>query len=474
MRSTPVKRLAFLLSLLLLVASAVADEGAVTVVFLDNRPGVVNASRTYDPATRTCVGGRYRVFTDLASAAKALDTAEVLYLRGGTYTRTPDVRGVRAHGSRVNYWTGAFAIGASGTPEKRKRVSAYRDETVVIQAKPGVSAYNPDPGDDSFRKSSHFYPQPAVSIGGNYLDVSGLKTFGQVVISGHHVTLARCDLGGGGPHMNQGQVVAINSNRPGGVHDVVVRNNHIHHSCWGESRANATALMCYNASFVVEHNRFTDNFGADIRIKDTGGQAGREIVIRYNVFGPSSIAPGGNTGTGGLNQDKQIDRIHIHHNLFLNKRVGACVDGPPPKKGMVIDHNTFVNCRTDLWGWTNAPVQAHHNLFYHAKQGARFTDLQADPLTKLDMDGNLYFATTGAEWRHRYRPRATTLDAWRAYAKCDATSVWKDPDFVNPAGKRPEDFKRKGIAPDLPDGTVCGAYETGKETLGPLPRANPR
>ena len=45
---------------------------------------------------------------------------------------------------------------------------------------------------------------------------------------------------------------------------------------------------------------YDDNFGADVRVKDTGGQEGRDIVIRYNYFGPTSMQPGGNVGVTTL------------------------------------------------------------------------------------------------------------------------------------------------------------------------------
>ncbi|HCO93581.1 MAG TPA: hypothetical protein DIU00_06465, partial [Phycisphaerales bacterium] len=227
-------------------AASVVRPDPENTVFLDNCPIVEDGSDTYDPNTRTCGNGKYKVFSDLIQAIVALKQADVLYVRAGTYSRvvTPNVK---VHGNDVNYWEGALAVHVTGTPEQHKVVRAYRDEEVVIQAKPGVSQYNPDPSDRSFRKSSHFYPNPAISISGAYVDVGGFKTFGQVVINAHDATLERCDLGGGGPHMNQGQVVVLNSNRPGGVYNVVVRNNRIHHSTWGESVGNSSTIMCYNA-----------------------------------------------------------------------------------------------------------------------------------------------------------------------------------------------------------------------------------
>ena len=171
------------------------------VIFLDSFPGVVNGSTTYDPATRTCGKGSFKVYTEIADAANALKSGDTLYIRAGVYSRPSVGNYITVHGNKVNYWTGILDIAASGTPHKHIVVSAYKGELVVIQAKQGVSHYNPDPADTTFKNSSHFYPNPAIGIHGAYIDVIGLKTYGQVVITGHDITLQNCDLGGGGPHM---------------------------------------------------------------------------------------------------------------------------------------------------------------------------------------------------------------------------------------------------------------------------------
>ncbi len=447
-------------------------------IFLDNHPGIVNGSTTYDPETRTCGKGKYKVFANLDQAARALSGADVLYVRAGTYCRPSVGKYREVHGNKVNYWTGALAINASGTPKKRKLVSIYNDELVIIQAKSSVSNYNPDPADNSFKSSSHYYPHPAISISGAYVDVMGFKTYGQVVISGHDITLENCDLGGGGPHMNQGQVVAINSNREGGVYNVVVRNNKIHHSCWGESTGNGAAIMCYNASFIVENNEFYDNYGPDIAIKDTGDQEGRDIIIRYNFFGPSSLTESGNVGLAGHNQDRLVDNIYIHHNIFLNKTTGISFR-MEPRLEHVAYNNTFVNCGQgkgetgDIGDWLNPIINVYNNLYYHSKPGQKFYDIQTKPWSNLNSDYNLLFSTTGdTQWRHLYRDRCSTLATWQRYSGKDKNSVWKDPDFVNPSGSRPEDFKRKGDPGSIRDvtgskyGQVCGGYVTGNEVIG--------
>lgn len=462
-------------------ANQAQEPGA--VIFLDSAPGMINGSKTYEPKTRACGQGQFVVFTELDQAAQALAQADTLYIRAGTYSRESVGKYIEVHGNKVNYWVGSLAIRASGTPEKRKSVSAYKGEEVIIQAKQGASHYNPDPGDTSFRNSSHYYPHPAVSIAGAFVDVRGLKTYGQVVISGHDILLEGCDLGGGGPHMNQGQVVALNGTGKTGVYNVVIRNNKIHHSTWGESAGNGSALMCYDASFIVENNEFYDNYGPDLTIKDTGGQDGREITIRYNFFGPSSIGPQANAGVNGHNQDRHIDHVTIHNNVFLNKAIGIRFNMPARLGPMVAYSNTFVNCgygrgeAGDVGDWINTEAVLYNNIFYHSRSGQKFYDVQTKPWDKLTSDYNLFFSATGdTEWKHVYRRRATTLPAWLEYSGRDKHSVWKDPGFVNPNGKRPEDFKRKGDPARIVDvqggkyGPVCGAYVSGEEVIGLIPK----
>ncbi len=464
----------------LLLVSATASA---QTVFLDNHPGVVNGSATYDPETRTCGTGSHMVFTKIDEAAQALANADVLYVRAGTYSRDSVGKYIEVHGHRVNYWTGALAITASGTPGKRKLVSAYKDERVVIQASPGVSAYNPDPDDTTFKNSSHYYPNPAISVHGSYVDLVGFKTYGQVVIARHDVTLQGCDLGGGGPHMNQGNVVVANGYGAGaepGVYNVVIRNNRIHHSCWGEHPLNGSAVMCYWASFTIEHNEFYDNVGGDIRVKDCKNQQGRDVIIRYNFFGPSSLSPSW-CGVSGMNQARHVDHIRIHNNIFHDKPTGILWDGPA-RISTVAYNNTFINCRGkgatsgDVADWQNGPINLYNNLYYHSQPDQKFYDLQTEPWSKLHSDYNLFFSVVGdTKWLHQYRARASDLEDWRKYSGRDQHSVCKDPVFVNLTGSRPEDFKRRGNPRDVtgsPYGPVCGAYVTGDEVVGIVPGQN--
>jgi hypothetical protein len=444
-------------------------------IFLDNHPGVVNGSTTYDPATRICGKGSYKVYTNVSDATQPLSGGDTLYVRTGAYSRPSVGKSIVVHGNKVNYWTGVLDITASGTQKKHTVVSAYKNEPVIIQAKQDVNHYNPDPADESFKKSSHYYPNPAIGIHGAYIDVIGFKTYGQVVITGHDITLQGCDLGGGGPHMNQGQVIALNGTGKAGVYNVVIRNNKIHHSCWGESAQNGAALMGYDFSCIIENNEFYDNYGADIRLKDTGGQHGRTTIIRNNLFKPTSVNPNGNHGVEGIGQDGEIDTILIHNNIFYHKRIGIQWDGPA-MKGTFAYNNTFIDCDMDISQWfKNARVNVYNNLHYHSKSGQRYYQFdQHDPsLSNLNSDYNLFYSTVGdSRWFNLNRNRGSTLAAWQGYSGKDKHSVEKDPQFVNPTGNRPEGFKRRGKPGDVtgsPYGSVCGAYAMGDEVIGLIP-----
>lgn len=452
-------------------------QAARSVIFLDNLSGIVNGSSSYDPKTRTCGNGKYTVFTELGEAAGALPDSGTLYIRAGTYSRPLtgefhlDTRGTGAK----RYQEGALNMTANGTAENRTRVAAYNGDPVVIQAKPGVSNYNSDPADTNFGKSAFYYGRAAITVFANYVDVVGLKTFGQICVPAHDVLVEGCDLGGGGGRVPQGQVVYL------GGYNNVIRNNRIHHSCWGESTQNGAALMGYNFSCIVENNEFYDNYGADIRLKDAGGQQGRTTIVRNNFFRPTSINPKGNHGVEGLSQDGQIDRILIHNNIFFRKKIGIQWDGPA-MKGTLAYNNTFVDCDMDISQWfKGVRVALANNLYFHRDRGAQFYHLvQHDEpqFRNLQSDHNLFFAAEGGTyWYNLYRRRASNLGDWRGYSGKDKSSVWKDPQFVNPMGSRPEDFRRKGDPKEIKDvagsehGPVCGAYVTGDELVGPIPAA---
>jgi len=448
---------------IILSSTAFAD------VYLDNTtdcPTCTNGATTYDPTTRSVGGGSDTVYISLDSFSSNIAASNVNYIRSGTYTRSTNSTNV-----------GALSIDASGTAGSKTEVIAYTGEQPTIcpadDSGNTYCQYNPNPGDTSVRECSGgsssggavcYYPNPAVNIGGSYIRLSGIKTYGQVFVGGvHDYIIENGDFGGGGPHINQGAVIMLDTT--GSNYNGVIRNNRIHHSAWGESNSNGAAIIMYNTSVTIENNEFYDNWYADIVPKDASYQLGRTTYIRHNIFRSSSIY-GSSTGVYSSTQDQDIDGYEIHNNIFIGKGTG--VYSVNPDFGLsVVYNNTFIDCDRDIFTWNNgAPVNSYNNLFYHANGGQRYYWFDGGPHgAKTNANFNLYFSGSGTT----YWNSASSFSTWQGYG-LDANSLTSNiVTFVNPAGSTPESFKRTSYIENLsssPYGVHAGAYETGSEQIG--------
>lgn len=438
-------------------------------IYLENTigcPTCTDGNTTYNPATRSCGSGSETVYTSLASFNNNIQSGRNNYIRSGTYTRTTP-----------NTFEGALFInGQNGTAGAYTVVSAYPGEErqVVIGTDPNKLRYNPNPGDTGFTNSSRYYPNPAITVAHtSYVRVSGFKTYGQVFINAynstvmdtHDVILEGCDIGGGGPNENQGQVVKLHT-----VYDVTVINNKIHHSAWGESDINGSALMGYNFSATIENNEFYDNWASDIRLKDTGYNQGRTIEIKNNFFRPSTIYKSNGTGVQGIAQDVGVDYVMIHNNIFYKKNIAIMWDGTATIASIAYN-NTFVDCDYDIntW-WSGTKVQSYNNLHYHPNTGDVFYDVQASPMSEIQSNYNLFYSVPrDTKFRNLYSTVGSQLSAWVSYSGRDVSSMEANPSFVNSQGSQPESFKRSNYPENFQGssyGNRAGAYENGSEVIG--------
>lgn len=471
------------LSILFFGFFSLAHGASAKTFYLDGNLSSNCTSGNYSIANRDCSGSDGDVYNNLADVITALAGGDTLYIRAGSYTRTTN-----------NLALGSLHITASGTAPQHTVISAYTGEQPVICTETGRCQYNPAPGDRCWGNSpgtyigtgvccgeggnytcgsctgaggeggaNCYYPNPAIGIVGNYIDVIGFKTYGQAYLSGHDITLQKGDLGGGGPNTSQGQVVMIQN-----AYNVTVKNNRIHNSCWGQSDGNGAALMGYNFSAIIENNEFYDNWGADIRIKDTSGQLGRDTHIRYNFFRPSVFMA--NNGVESIGQDVDIDHVYTYQNIFYQKYYGIKLE-LAAIISTISYNNTFINCASrDVISGGNPVIHLYNNLHYHSASGHRYWDVQSNPLSLLNSDYNLFYSTIGDTfWGHLWVNRGTTLSAWQSYSGKDAGSLESNPNFLNPTGSNPEDFKRSSYTENFIGssyGVHAGAYETGNETIG--------
>ncbi|NTW27284.1 MAG: hypothetical protein HGA36_03100 [Candidatus Moranbacteria bacterium] len=443
---------------------------ASAAVFLDGSTiGCNNGSTNYAPITRSCGSGNDTVYLDLANFNTGIVPSVTNYVRSGNYFRD----GVP--GSLV------VAVSKSGIDNNNRTViSAYPGEErqVIIGTATRGATYNSNPGDtvSPYGGSQTYYPNTVLAISGaSYVTINGLKIYGQTYTwGGHDVTLQNSDFGGGGPSELQGNVVKLHGGDTGGQ-NLIVRNNGIHNSCWGENDENGSAIIMYNASALIEGNIFYDNWGYDIFTKDSGNQAGQTTEIKNNFFAPSAIFPAVG-GIRGHNQDVQIDSLLIHHNIFLQKQTAFAVLATPVINR--IYNNTFINSAYDIGNSSSGgphPIESYNNLFYHATN-QYFAELYMDTGTVYTdyfagSNWNVFY-NNGSKWG-KSAPGAltweTTLSGWQTRTGLDGSSIMANPNFVNAAGTVPTDFKRSAYIENFAGsmyGTHAGAYEVGDEQIG--------
>jgi Right handed beta helix region len=463
MKSIAVRQQITKRSVMLLILKAILilvffSSSAFATVFLDGSTTNCNdGSTNYNPASRSCGSGSDKVYKNLDTFSQNITTGTANYIRSGSYFRDNPT------GGSLN-----LTASHSGTPGNHTVISAYPGEE--RQASIGTASrgatYNSNPGDTGWTGSADYYPNSAILITEtNYVTINGLKTYGQVYSRGNHdVLLQNSDFGGGGPSENQGNVVKLNN-----VYNAIVKNNIIHHSCWGENNENGSAIIFYDASATIEYNTFYDNWGYDVFLKDSGKQSGRTTVIKNNFFGPSNIFSNVG-GIRGHNQDVQIAGQYIHHNIFLNKDAGIIVLASPEINDVY--NNTFINCSIDIASSSSGgpyQLRAFNNLFYHATSNKYFMQLY-DTNYIMASDYNIFF---GSGMWGKSAPGATTwettLTGWQSFISKDINSITSNPNFFNAAGSTPDAFKRTSYVEYFEASTFskrAGAYETGNEVIG--------
>lgn len=453
------------------IFAASAGESSAKTFYLDSALSAGCTSGNYSVSSRSCSGSDGVAYKTLQEAVANLAGGDTLYIRAGTY--------VRNGGSELN---GALNVSVPGADTShRTTVSAYTGEELqaIIGTDPSKLQYNPDPSQGfggNVGLSAAYYPCPAITIGASYVTVRGLKTYGQLLVQGtsspsgfiHDILVENCDIGGGGPRLQQGQTVMLHSCK-----DTTIRNNRIHHSCRAidglPGDSNGYALMGYWFSATIENNEFYDNWCGDIRLKDARSQQGNNTIIRNNFFRNSTIYSA-TTGIDTGAQYMELDYTYIYNNIFFEKSVGISWI-LNATFGTLAYNNTFINCGKDVFTWQSSnKINVFNNISYHSQSGQLIWNFESSsyPMSDLLSDYNLYYSTSSAGWK-KSTSLFTSLSAWQSYSGKDLHSVSKNPNFVNPSGARPEDFKRTSYVGDVsgsPYGAVSGAYQTGLEVIG--------
>ena len=176
------KRLAFLtksvaIILKILVLLLVPVLAQAKTFYLDGNLSS-NCKGNYSITQRNCIGSDGDAYRDLADAEAALQGCDLLYIRPGNYS----------HSSTNSWYKGALQIKASGKAEHHTIITTLigEERQAVICAKDGDCRYNPDPHDStgypcipgkSIGGGTCFYPNPAISVSGNYIEMRDGKAY---------------------------------------------------------------------------------------------------------------------------------------------------------------------------------------------------------------------------------------------------------------------------------------------------------
>lgn len=425
-------------------------------VYLDNTaqcPTCINGNTKYDPITRSCGQGSDTVYTSLASFNSNIVSGESNYIRSGSYWRTG-----------ADWSEGALKISQSGTSSQRTVVRAYPGEErkAIIFTQAGKDQYNPNPADKSSGgQGLYYYPCPAISLGSDYTDVIGLKTYGQVLVGANNSMIQDCDIGGGGPYYNWGHVLYIRDSR-----NVTIRNNWIHNSpASGEANTHKAMVQSYRSRDIVyEYNTFSNAYEYGLACGDARGVAGGAITVRYNFIDSPQI------GWMGIAQYGEVNYFYIHNNIFYNCSLGISTKQAPANT-QYFYNNTLVNCQYDFSdGDANFAFYSKNNLFYHSSgSGLRYYNSGFTSTGNTNADYNVYYSNGSSPTFKIVGISTTSFSTWQSSSGEDGNSLSHDPSFVNASGTNPEDFKRLSYIENFtnsPYGVHAGAYESGNEIIG--------
>ena len=263
----------------------------------------------------------------------------------------------------------------------------------------------------------------------------------------------------------------------------IVRNCRIHGAKYTNStHHNATGIELYVTSDgLFEHNEIWDS-NAGIYDKNSG----EDNEIRYNLLH--------DLGSVGIRADDfgcseppgsgpDCGRQNIHHNIVDTTTIGSGISigtgNVTQFDGVRIWNNTLYGTTEGITLALVPGVQIFNNIVQSSQYAMTFI---SDEAAVARSDFSL-FASANAFIDERYQPGQTlygTLAAWRSASGLDVNSFVQPALFVDAAGgdfhlQAGSPARGAGRAGGLPGGAAVdlGAYETGAETIGPLPSGLP-
>lgn len=265
--------------------------------------------------------------------------------------------------------------------------------------------------------------------------------------------------------------------------NVVVRNSKIHHNsgdsvqCIGPE-GGATVAGTPHDNLLVENNALHDNHENGVDVKtctrvtlrgnsiwghhNTASSRGegivvhmsaRDVVIEDNVLRDN----GRGISVGGNREGDPPTRITLRRNRIMD---GAHADGDEGTAIRIntawdvkVYHNTVYNMPTNCLGFGSGDsgntdrIDVRNNVFAHCAVAVRAGALRSN----VTVDANLYWRSGGSV--QLVDGTAKSLSAWKSSTGWDASSVERDPGFVDLAAR---DLRLSSTSPAREAGVLLG------------------
>lgn len=342
-------------------------------------------------------------------------------------------------------------------------IGAYRRDYIVYD---GFKAMLID--EDPFNKNTHL--------------VSMLVRFEESL----HSVIRNCDFAGTkfGRHTNNALITIQRS------HYMLIENNKLHDnnslqntdSGFKELAINTSGVInFYSSNIIIRNNDIYNNY---IGIWDKGAEQNNQYYNNH-IWGGNSYYASCKQGIYirvSLGEQGDGTGIKAYQNIINNCGVGIYVesghDPNPPNAYPLLFNNTIIG-NDDYYNNTGISIATHarnaeifNNIIVGYPVQVRYYT-GALIIVSYSNYNNFYSKTKNKRWAINWTANYKNIDLWRSATNFDMNSIEANPQFVNPGGVKPEDYRLQPKSPAKGKGRYgkdMGAYPTGNEIIGHRPR----
>jgi hypothetical protein len=250
--------------------------------------------------------------------------------------------------------------------------------------------------------------------------------------------------------------------------DNEVANNVVHGMNGGSDSVNTAAIWLFHATRAKVHNNTLYDCKNGVMQK-TGPNVGNEIYKNfiYAVLSGIMLEEQAAGGSGDkVYQNVLVNVGYIAIDVYLNTGANEF------QTDYQIYNNTIYGSGTGIETGQNARNnQIWNNIIQQIPGTASNRPLvryyTGDAMPSFS-DYNDFYSPDGV-WNLNYSTDYSSLRSWTAATGLDANSVTTNPQFLKAGGTNVADYRRTSYPANGRGGTVMGAYQTGKETIGRIP-----